>query len=103
LPTAPDRLLLCAVMPNDPLDTNPELYSLVFENDRVRVLEYRDEPGERTKPHSHPDSVMLTLSAFRRRLVAGGRQAEVSSRQVLCAGCRPRNTRARTSARPKRT
>jgi beta-alanine degradation protein BauB len=78
LPTAPDRLLLCAVMPNDPLDTNPELYSLVFENDRVRVLEYRDKPGERTKPHSHPDSVMLTLSSFRRRLVAGGRQAEVS-------------------------
>jgi beta-alanine degradation protein BauB len=78
LPAVPHRLLLCAVMPNDPLDTNPELYSVVFENDRIRVLEYRDRPGDRTQAHRHPDSVMLTLSSFRRRLVADGRQAEVS-------------------------
>ena len=29
----------------DPVVTDPEFYSVVFENDRVRVLEYRDEPG----------------------------------------------------------
>jgi beta-alanine degradation protein BauB len=37
----------------------------------VRVLEYRDQPGDKTQPHRHPDSVMNTLSAFRRRLHAG--------------------------------
>jgi hypothetical protein len=52
----------------DPVETNPDHYSVVFENERVRVLEYRDRPGERTTPHEHPDSVMYTLSAFRRRL-----------------------------------
>jgi hypothetical protein len=34
------------------------------------VLEYRDRPGDKTSPHQHPDSVMYTLSRFRRRLHA---------------------------------
>jgi hypothetical protein len=55
----------------DPVESNPGLYTVVFENDRVRVLEYRDEPGDATTPHAHPDSVMYTLASFRRRLVHG--------------------------------
>jgi hypothetical protein len=55
----------------DPAVTNPDHYTVVYENDRVRVLEYRDRPGERTTPHGHPDSVMYTLSSFRRRLHQG--------------------------------
>jgi quercetin dioxygenase-like cupin family protein len=62
----------------DPSVSNPQNYQVVFENDRVRVLEYRDEPGESTTPHEHPDSVMYTLSSFRRRLVSGDDQREVS-------------------------
>jgi beta-alanine degradation protein BauB len=61
----------------DPAITNPDLYTVVFENDRVRVLEYRDRPGDATTAHGHPDSVMVTLSSFRRRLSADGRQVEV--------------------------
>ena len=62
----------------DPAETNPDHYKVVFENDRVRVLEYRDAPGERTTQHVHPDSVMYTLSTFRRRLYA----ADGSTRDV---------------------
>jgi beta-alanine degradation protein BauB len=65
-------------MSNDPVVTNPGLYEVVMENDRVRVLEYRDRPGDRTTPHAHPDSVMITLSSFRRRLTAGERSVEVA-------------------------
>jgi quercetin dioxygenase-like cupin family protein len=61
----------------DPVDTNPELYRVVFENERVRVLEYEDRPGDRTRPHAHPDSVMVTLGSFRRRLQTAGREVEV--------------------------
>jgi len=61
----------------DPATTNPDHYKVVFENDRVRVLEYTDVPGDRTTPHQHPDSVMYTLSTFRRRLVSGDAQREV--------------------------
>ena len=64
-------------MSRDPVATNPEHYRVIMENERVRVLEYRDTPGTRTTPHGHPDSVMITLSAFRRRLVDGDRSAEV--------------------------
>jgi hypothetical protein len=62
---------------NDPVVTDPELYRVVFENERVRVLEYRDTPGDRTSPHSHPDSVMVTLGSFKRRLWAGDREVEL--------------------------
>jgi beta-alanine degradation protein BauB len=61
----------------DPTVTDPGLYSVVFENERVRVLEYRDSPGARTHVHRHPDSVMVTLSAFQRRVSSGGRSADV--------------------------
>ena len=63
----------------DPTSTDPDKYKVVFENDRVRVLEYRDEPGQTTSPHRHPDSVMYTLSTFERRLVAeSGESRDVS-------------------------
>jgi hypothetical protein len=62
---------------DDPTVTNPDTYRTIFENDRVRVLEYRDEPGAATNPHGHPDSVMVTLSSFQRRLVSGERVADV--------------------------
>lgn len=61
----------------DPVETNPDHYKVVFENERVRVLEYTDRPGDRTTPHEHPDSLMHTLSAFRRRLSSGDQQREV--------------------------
>ena len=61
----------------DPVSSNPDHYRVVFENERVRVLEYRDQPGDRTTPHRHPDSVMYTLSSFRRRLVSGDTERDV--------------------------
>ena len=68
----------------DPVQSNPNHYSVLFENDRVRVLEYTDAPGDATTLHEHPDSVMYTLSAFRRRLHSHG--------------CLPSSIRVRTSA-----
>jgi hypothetical protein len=67
-------------MSDDPTITDPELYKVIFENDRVRVLEYRDRPGDTTHQHRHPDSVMVTLSSFRRRVMSGGRQVDVELR-----------------------
>jgi len=61
----------------DPAISNSEHYQVIFENERVRVLEYTDKPGDHTTPHEHPDSVMYTLSSFRRRLVSGETRREV--------------------------
>jgi len=61
----------------DPTVTDPDHYRVVFENERVRVLEYHDVPGDRTHRHVHPDSVMCTLSSFRRAIERDGRRVEV--------------------------
>ena len=65
-------------MSNDPTISNPDLYKVILENERVRVLEYADRPGDRTTPHDHPDSVMITLSDFDRRLILGDQSRDVS-------------------------
>src|SRR3954452_1263897 len=65
-------------MSPDPTVTDPDKYRVIFENERVRVLEYRDAPGDRTTPHSHPDSVMVTLSSFDRRLSVGDQVRDVT-------------------------
>src|SRR4030081_2565969 len=61
----------------DPTTTDSDKYQVLFENERVRVLEYPDRPGDITSPHDHPGSVMYTLSSFRRKLVFGDRTAVV--------------------------
>lgn len=62
----------------DPTQTDPDKYKVVFENEHVRVLEYRDQPGAKTSPHDHPNSVMVTLSGFDRRLHLGGEARDVA-------------------------
>lgn len=58
--------------------SNSDAYHTLFENDRVRVLDYYDTPGHKTTPHGHPDSIMYALSSYRRRLASGdGPVAEV--------------------------
>ena len=64
-------------MTTDPVASNPLLYSVLFENERVRVLEYLDHPGQESVPHDHPDSVMVTLSAFQRHLASGEQGVDV--------------------------
>ena len=85
-------------MAADPVCTDPDKYQVIFENDRVRVLEYRDLPGGKTLPHQHPDSVMYTLSAFQRRLHARQGTRMSSWNRATPAGCQPRPTQARTPA-----
>jgi hypothetical protein len=63
----------------DPTSTDPDKYKVIFENERVRVLEYIDVPGQATSPHRHPDSLMYTLSSFDRRLIGeSGETRDVS-------------------------
>ena len=61
----------------DPVVTNPTHYKVIFENEHVRVLDYTDQPGDRTTPHEHPNSVMYTLTSFRRRLSSGDVERDV--------------------------
>jgi hypothetical protein len=62
----------------DPTTSNPQFYRTLWENDDVRVLEYRDSPGQETTPHGHPNSVLITLTDFDRRLSSGDESRDVS-------------------------
>ena len=54
--------------------TDGDKYKILLENACVRVLEYRDEPGDRTQQHHHPAFVLYALSAFERTLrLPGGK------------------------------
>ena len=73
----------------DPIDTDPDKYSVVFENDRVRVLEYRDTPGART-PHGTSRQRDAPLSAFERRSRSTTGCATSPWSAARCAGSTPR-------------
>lgn len=58
----------------DPVATDGDKYTVLLENDRVRVLAYADQPGDRTQAHEHPAFVVYALAPFKRRLhLADGR------------------------------
>jgi hypothetical protein len=56
----------------DPIKTDGDKYKVKFENDKVRVLEYRDKPGEKTNEHRHPAFVLYALGPFKRTLTLPG-------------------------------
>ena len=46
----------------DPVKISPELYKVVLENERIRVLDITLKPGEKSPMHSHPDFAVYALS-----------------------------------------
>ena len=54
---------LAQMLPDeDPVNISPQFYTVLFENDQVRVLEFRLRPGEKEPMHSHPAGVVRYLS-----------------------------------------
>ena len=53
---------------DDPVKTDGDKYKVLFENEKVRVLEYRDRPGDITHQHHHPAFVLYALSPFKRKI-----------------------------------
>ena len=60
-------LATCAFA-QDAVHTDGDKYKVILENDCVRVLDYRDLPGEKTHQHKHPAFVLYALSTFKRTL-----------------------------------
>lgn len=63
--------MLCASVgasAQDAVQTDGDKYKVVLENAQVRVLEYRDLPGNMTHLHKHPEFVVVAMTPFRRQL-----------------------------------
>jgi quercetin dioxygenase-like cupin family protein len=56
----------------------PHIYKVLFENERVRLLEVRMKPGDESAQHSHPDYLLYALVGGKVKLTDGsGQSAEV--------------------------
>ena len=51
----------------DPVPLYPDNYKVLFENDRVRVLDFQLKKGAKESFHSHPAAVTYVLSPFKIR------------------------------------
>ena len=49
-------------MANDAVVAAPNVYTVLFENERLRVLEARVRPGDSSPMHSHPDGLVYVVS-----------------------------------------
>ena len=54
----------------DPVKVAPKNVKVVFENERVRVIEVWLKPGEKIPMHSHPANVTIALSSFKGKWVS---------------------------------
>jgi quercetin dioxygenase-like cupin family protein len=61
-------VLATSAVAQDAVQTDGDKYKVILENECVRVLDYRDAPGEKTHQHKHPAFVLYALSPFKRTL-----------------------------------
>ncbi len=64
------------------VEVAPDVYKLVFENERLRLLEVLMAPGAKTDLHSHPNYLVYALSDGKVQLAdASGQSGEVDIAQ----------------------
>ena len=65
-------------MAKDAAKVAPHIYKVLFENERVRILDVSMRPGDRSEIHSHPAYWVYLLSGGKVRFTApSGETAEV--------------------------
>jgi quercetin dioxygenase-like cupin family protein len=71
-----------AAFAQDAVKTDPSHYKVLIDNPSVRVLKVSYAPGAKSATHSHPDSIVVALSAATARFTADGKSQD----QDLAAG-----------------
>ena len=61
----------------DPLMAASNVYKLLNENDKVRVMETIFKPGDVAKMHHHPDHVVYALKGGKARFTSGGKTQDM--------------------------
>ena len=59
-------------MAQDPAKVAGDIYKVVLENDRVRVLEAKLKPGDKTARHSHPANVVYSFTDSKAKFTPAG-------------------------------
>ena len=66
----------------DPVKVDPKHYTVVSENDRVRILKIHYGPHEKSVMHSHPDSVAVFLTDSKGKFTFPGGKTENIERKA---------------------
>ncbi len=59
-------------MAQDPAKVAADIYKVVLENDRVRVLEAKLKPGDKTALHSHPANIIYAFTDSKAKFTPAG-------------------------------
>jgi hypothetical protein len=82
-------------MAGDAISVAPHNYKTIFENDRVRLLEYSGKAGDKTEMHSHPDILAYPLTAAKVKFTLPNGQsfeAEMQAGEAMFqGGARPQH------------
>ncbi len=73
----------------DAVAASPEIFTVLLENDHVRVLEYALRPGEHDRPHTHPPKLMYVLEGGRLQITPDGEAPFISDEEAGHASWSP--------------
>ena len=77
--------LLQQATAQDPVKQSPDKYKVVLNNDKVRVLDLRLKPGEKSPMHSHPNRLSYVLSGSTVKITSkDGKTTEVKAKAGQC-------------------
>lgn len=70
-----------AAVAQDPTKVASQVYKVLFENDRVRVLEAHYKVGDKTVMHSHPDALIYILAPAKVRFtLPDGKKIDIENK-----------------------
>lgn len=70
----------------DPVKLSPRMYTVLLENDHVRVLEFRARPGESEPMHAHPAATFYDISGGRFKITTPDGKSETRESKAGSAG-----------------
>jgi hypothetical protein len=70
------------VLAQDPVKVDPKHYTVVSENDKVRILKVHYGPHEKSVMHYHPDSVAIPLTDYKSKFtLADGKTMDMTGKK----------------------
>jgi quercetin dioxygenase-like cupin family protein len=77
--------LLQQATAQDPVRQSPDEYKVLVNNDKVRVLDVRLKPSDKSPMHSHPDRVSYILSGSTVKITPkDGKATEAKTKAGQC-------------------
>jgi quercetin dioxygenase-like cupin family protein len=87
-------LFATALLAQDPMKYGVRHLKVLAENDKVRVLDYSPQKGDKTPMHSHPASVVYVVKGGRVKYTMPDGSTKISELKAGEASLRPAVTHA---------